>query len=132
VLGRALGGVLVALNVVALSIIFALGVKQFAMPMIATRMYGERYKELVFQCDDVMRAHLIAKNRVVVTPSAENIRALHAAEVGLIECQDYDLLRKQLISYGLTDNDLARLGLQAIEERGSDVRTFVKIHEIKY
>lgn len=123
---------LAILNGVALLIVFALGFKVFAMPMLAESIYGERYKELVFRCDDVMRTHFIAKNRVVVSPSTENIKALHAAEIGLIECQDYDILRKRLLSFGLTDNDLARLGLQAIEERGSDVRAFVKIHEIKY
>jgi len=123
---------LTVLNCLALVIIFALAAKQFLVPAIATLAYGERYKELVFRCDDVMRTHLIAKNRVLVTPNAQSIEALHAAEVGLIECQDYDKLRKRLISLGLSDNDLARLGLEAIEERGADVQTFVKIHEIKY
>lgn len=124
--------ILTVLNVVALAIIFALAIRQFAVPWFAERFYAERYKELVFRCDDVMRNHFIAKNRVVVTPSDENIRALHAAEVALIECHDYDMLRKQLISLGVTQNELARLGLQAIEERAPDVQTFVKVHEIKY
>jgi hypothetical protein len=113
-------------------IIFALAIKMFLVPAIAERVYAQKYKDLVFRCDDVMRTHLIAKNRVLVSPSADSIRALHAAEVGLIECHDYDVLRKELISYGVTPNELARLGLAAIEERGADVQTFVKIHEIKY
>lgn len=131
-LGRFAGYTLTILNIIALLIIFALGFKVFVLPTIAERIYGDRYKELVFRCDDVMRAHLIAKNRVVVSPNAANIQALHAAEVGLIDCQDYDILRKRLLSLGLTNIDLARLGLQAIEERGADVRAFVKVHEIKY
>jgi len=131
-LKRFAGYTLTALNILALLIIFALGFKVFALPAIAERIYGDRYKELVFRCDDVMRAHLIAKNRVIVSPNAQNIQALHAAEVGLIDCQEYDILRKRLLSLGLTNNDLARLGLQAIQERDADVRAFVKVHEIKY
>jgi hypothetical protein len=41
-------------------------------------------------------------------------------------------MRKKLISWGLTENDLAQIGLEAIEEKANDVRTFVKTHEIKY
>lgn len=131
-LRRFAGYTLTVLNVLALLIIFALGFKVFALPAIAERIYGDSYKELVFRCDDVMRTHLIAKNRVIASPNTTNIQALHAAEVGLIDCQDYDILRKRLLSLGLTNNDLARLGLQAIQERGADVRAFVKVHEIKY
>lgn len=123
---------LTVLNVTALIVIFAIATKQFIVPWVAERAYSHRYEELVFRCDDVMRAHFIAKNRVVVSPSDENIRALRAAEVGLIECHDYDVLRKDLISMGVSQNELARMGLRAIEERAPDVQEFVKIHEIKY
>lgn len=126
------GRTLATLNCFALLIIFALAAKEFLVPILAEHIYGAQYKELVFRCDDVMRNHFIAKNRVLIEPSEENIKSLHAAEVGLIECHNYDLLRKRLISLGVTDNELARLGLEEIEERGADVREFVKIHEIKY
>jgi hypothetical protein len=62
----------------------------------------------------------------------DSIKILNSAEIGLIECHDYDVMRKRLISLGLTDNDLALMGLKAIEEKGTDVKTFVKIHELKY
>jgi hypothetical protein len=95
-------------------------------------MYGARYGELMFKCDNVMREHLIAKNRMLNEPSDDAVKALRAAEVGLIECQDYDDMRKRLLSMGLTENDLAIMGLKVIEEREADVKAFVKIHEIKY
>jgi hypothetical protein len=120
------------LNVIAVLIILALGFRQFAQPPIVKAIYGRRYQELMFKCDNVMREHLIAKNRMLSEPSDEAVKTLNAAEIGLIECHEYDVMRKRLISLGLTDNDLSLLGLRALEERGTDVQTFVKIHEFKY
>jgi len=123
---------LMILNIGALLVIFALGFQRLALPAIARAIYGKRYQELVFKCDNAMREHFIAKNRMLSEPSDDAVKTLNAAEIGLIECHDYDVMRKRLLSLGLTDHDLALMALKAIEERGSDVKTFVKIHEIKY
>jgi hypothetical protein len=124
--------VLMILNIVALLVIFALGFQRLALPAIAKAIYGKTYQELVFKCDNAMREHFIAKNRMLSEPSDDAVKTLNAAEIGLIECHDYDVMRKRLLSLGLTEHDLALMGLKAIEEKGSDVKTFVKIHEIKY
>ena len=124
--------VLMILNIVALLVIFALGFQRLALPVIAKAIYGKTYQELVFKCDNAMREHFIAKNRMLSEPSDDAVKTLNAAEIGLIECHDYDVMRKRLLSLGLTEHDLALMGLKAIEEKGSDVKTFVKIHEIKY
>jgi hypothetical protein len=123
---------LTVLNLVALAIIFFYAAKELAMPFTAEALYRDRYKELVFQCDNVMRDHFIAKRQVLATPSPEAFNQLRAAEVGLLTCHDYDVLRKKLIALGLSDNRLAQMGLEAIEERAKDVRTFVETHEIRY
>jgi hypothetical protein len=123
---------LLILNIVSVLIILALGFRQFVQPPIIKAVYGKQYQELMFKCDNVMREHLIAKNRMLNEPSDDAVKTLNAAEIGLIECHDYDVMRKRLISLGLTDNDLALMGLKAIEEKGTDVKTFVKIHELKY
>ena len=47
-------------------------------------------------------------------------------------CQDYDDLRKKLLGFGLSENDLSKIGLEAIEEKAKDVRSFVETHEIRY
>ncbi len=124
--------VLTILNCCALIIIFALAFKEFAVPKIAVALYGKQYKELVFRCDNVMREHLIAKNGMLSAPSDDAVRTLKASEVGLIECDDYDMMRKKLLSMGVTEADLGRLGLETIEERAKDVRAFVETHQIKY
>ena len=42
------------------------------------------------------------------------------------------MLRKKMLSFGLSPNDLARLGLEAIEEKEVDLENLVKTHEFKY
>jgi len=106
---RGLNGknVLLALNVVALVAIFEYGIQKFALPFIAIKIYGDNYKELVFKCDSVMRDHFIAKNQVLTNPSETSIKNLKAAEIGLLTCHGYDVLRKKLIDFGVTENQLA-------------------------
>ncbi len=131
-LARAGRLLLTVLNVIALVIVGILAVKELVIPPIAIHVYKSEYKELMFKCDDAMRDHLIAKSAVVASPSAAAIRNLHAAEVGLMTCEDYDDLRKKLLGFGLSENDLSKIGLEAIEENAKDVRTFVETHEIRY
>jgi hypothetical protein len=131
-LARSARSLLTILNIIALVIVGVLGVKELAVPPIAMHLYKQQYQELMFKCDDAMRDHLIAKSAVVASPSAETIRNLHASEVGLMTCHDYDVLRKKLLSFGLSPNDLSTIGLEAMEEKSKDVRTFVETHEIRY
>lgn len=119
-------------NVLALFLIFAMGIKIFALPAIAKFLYADEYKHLVFKCDNVMREHFIAKNKVLTEINDAAVSNLKAAEIGLIQCHDYDKLRKKLVNLGLSDGQLGELGLETIEENAGDVRTFVKIHQIKY
>lgn len=123
---------LLAANVVALVIIFAFAFHRYALPFVATSLYKADYKRLVFECDNVMRDHFIAKAWVQKAPSDGAIRALRSAEVGLLTCHEYDVLRKKLIAFGVTENQLSRIGLEAIEEKEKDVRSFVRTHEILF
>ena len=123
---------LLAGNLVAVLVVLAIAAERYVAPSIAEAVYGDRYKELVFQCDHVMREHFIAKQMVLASTNEETIRNLDTAEVGLTACHEYDMLRKRLRTWGVSESALARLGLVAIEERARDVRRFVEIHEIRY
>ena len=123
---------LIILNIIASICCIALAAKYIAVPFFAEIIYKDDYKNLVFACDNVMRDHLIAKNRVNVEKSEDSIKQLHSAEVGLLTCDDYDKLRKKMMIMGLNEENLALIGIEAIEEKSNDVRNFVKIHEIKY
>jgi len=124
--------VLLPLNALAVLIVLAFGADRYLAPMIAEAVYEEKYKHLMYQCDHVMREHFIAKQMVLASTTEETIRNLEAAEVGLTTCHEYDKMRKEMIRWGLSENALARIGLEAIEERATDIRKFVEIHEIRY
>lgn len=123
---------IVALNFAAATSCIAIAYKFIGLPMYAEMMFKEEYKELIFQCDNSMREHMIAKNRVLTEKSEDSVKRLNATEVGLLSCNSYDKLRKRLLTYGLSESDLALFGVEAIEEKSEDVRNFVKIHEFKY
>jgi len=96
------------------------------------RLNQEEFGNLTFGCDNAMRSHLLARQRLVGSPTEENVGALKSAEIGLLECQDYDFMRKRLIRWGLTDNELSEMSLLAIEAKGQDLRDVIRIHEIRY
>ena len=123
---------LTAANLLAALVVIGWGIDRYIAPKIATAVYGDEYKRMMFQCDHVMREHFIAKQLVLATPTEETIRNLEAAEIGLTACHDYDKLRKKMIGWGVKENALASLGLEAIEKRATDVRKFIEIHEIRY
>ena len=97
-----------------------------------TGAFQDEYATLTYRCDYAMRDHLIAKQRLDQDPSAANVEGLRAMEVGLISCQDYDLMRKRLMQWGLSDNDLSEMALVAVEQRAENLADVVRIHEIRY
>jgi len=123
---------MIGLNILAVASCIALAVKFIIMPASAKIIYANEYKELMFQCDSVMRDHMIAKNRVIHEKNTEAIKDLKAAEIGLLSCHDYDKLRKKMLIWGLTKEEISYIGLEAIEERTKDLMKYVEIHEFKY
>ena len=123
---------LLIVNVLAVLIVIGFAAERYLAPAIAKAVYAEQYKELMYKCDRVMREHFIAKQMVLASTSDQTIRNLEAAEVGLTSCHEYDKVRKEMIRWGISENTLARIGLEAIEERATEIRTFVEIHEIRY
>lgn len=124
--------ILLPLNFLAVLLLFLFAAERYVVPVVAKAVYAEKYKELMFQCDHVMREHFIAKQMVLSSITEDAIRNLEAAEVGLTACHEYDKTRKEMIRLGLSENALAHIGLEAIEERATDIRKFVEIHEIRY
>ena len=129
---KAMTKLLIAINILAGFSSIALAAKLVAAPWAASRFYGEEYKTLMFSCDNAMREHLIAKNAVKVRADEGSVALLRASELGLTACHDYDGLRKKMLVWGLTEYELQRLGIEAIEESARDVRRFVEIHEFRY
>lgn len=89
------------------------------------------YQEATYKCDRAMREHLLAKQKLEAKPSLENVRNLEASEIALIDCQDYDLLRKRLMLLGLDETALSYMALKAIEAKAKDLQNVIEIHEIR-
>lgn len=121
-----------AINLLAVILVIGYGAIEYAIPAIASRVWSDEYKDLMFKCDQVMREHFIAKRLVETKPNAANVKNLESTEVGLLDCHDYDRLRKQLLTWGVTSDRLAAIGLETLEEKKYELRDFVRIHEIRY
>lgn len=91
---------------------------------------ADRYRELVYLCDSAMREHYIARAHLAEDPTDASIANLRATEIALIDCQDYDLFQKRLMQWGLSENELSVLRLQAIESGGGSLMEVVRFHEI--
>ena len=124
-------------NNFVLLIVFCMGLATayLSLPLYRQALmwiYYKPYTQLVFKCDTAMRDHLLAKQRLARQSNLESVNVLEAAEIGLLDCQDYDEMRKRLIFLGLRENELALMGLEAIEEKASNLHRVVEIHEIRY
>ena len=98
---------------------------------IIIKIFGDEYKDLVYQCDYVMKDHYLAKSKVMLEPNEESLKNLEQAEYSLIHCHEYDKFRKKLLSLGIEEIDLSYLGLEIIEKKQIDINEIVDIHEIK-
>jgi len=119
------------------ALIFAAGVLvgQFvptAWKWVMISVAQTSYQQATYRCDRSMREHLIAKQNVEAAPSEETVRTLEATEIGLIDCQDYDMLRKRLLLLGLDETALGYMALKAIEAKAVDLQNVIEIHEIRY
>lgn len=123
---------LIIANVLTLCVVLGYAAIVFFSPTVAAYVWRDDYKDLMFKCDQVMREHFIAKKAVEQAPSAINVKNLQATELGLLDCHEYDRLRKRMLVWGVTPDQLASIGLDALEEKKYELRRFVEIHEIRY
>jgi len=119
-------------NALAIVLVASYGVAEYGAPVVAAHLWREDYKDLMFKCDQVMREHYIAKRAVELSPTPDAVRNLEATELGLLDCHDYDKLRKRMLVWGLNEDQLASIGLDALEEKQYELRRFIEIHEIRY
>ncbi len=94
-------------------------------------VFSSDFRAAVKECDGAMRTHFLAKATLKKHPSDEAIRGLREAELGLLSCHDYDLLQKRMILWGLRENELSLLRLEAAESH-DNLDFVVQEHEIRY
>ena len=102
---------LIMLNAVAAVVIIFWGGHRYAAPIFVESIYGASYKELMFQCDHVMREHFIAKQLVLEAPNEETIRNLESSEIGFWKAMSRELMVYQ----GFEAPDAVDLALEFLE-----------------
>ncbi len=101
---------------------------EYVRPFAAKTMFKTDYQRLAVACDNAM--HEEAALRASSKPSEqERIMAL-SAEVGLAVCHDYDKLRKRMLIWGMTDDELALFGLEALENEQIPVSRLAAPHKM--
>jgi len=53
-----------------------------------------------------------------------------SGDVGMLVCHDYDKLRKRLLIHGMSEDQLALLGLEVLEVEQITVRQMVDAHRM--
>lgn len=93
--------------------------------------FGEEFARYVYLCDSAMREHYIAKNQLLQKMNEDSNTLLGSTEIALLDCHEYDKLRKKLIILGLNEADLSLISLNYIEKKSDDLIEVIKTHEIK-
>ena len=100
----------------------------YVRPLIAEYSHGDEYKRLALECDLAMHEEAALRGLIGNDPQSERLRL--SADVGMMVCHDYDLLRKQLLIQGLSEDQLAMLGLEVLEVEQITVQQMVDAHRM--
>lgn len=110
---------------VALVIVIA---HEYVRPLVAERIYAAEYQRLAFACDMAMHEEAALRQQSEETPEVDALRL--SADVGMLVCHDYDKLRKRLLIHGMSEDQLAMLGLEVLEVEQITVRRMVDSHRM--
>jgi hypothetical protein len=100
----------------------------YIRPLIAEYSHGDEYKRLALECDLAMHEEAALRDLIGNDPHTERLRL--SADVGMIVCHEYDLLRKKLLINGLSEDRLAMLGLEVLEVEQITVQQMVDAHRM--
>lgn len=105
---------------------------EYLWPKVMLWKHAEEYKLLTLQCDQAMHSEAVLRSpelSLEVTEQQANLLKA-SADVELTVCHNYDKLRKRLLIAGLSENDLALLGLEALEVERITVKRMVEPHRM--
>jgi len=111
----------------ALALVFIV-FHDYGRPLISEYRYADEYKLLALNCDLAMHEEAALRGLVGNDPQTERLRL--SADVGMMVCHDYDLLRKKLLTQGMSEDQLSMLGLEALEVEQITVQQMVDAHRM--
>ena len=112
---------------IAISLITIILIK-YVQPFVVTQLYAGEYKRLALECDNAMHDEVALRS--LPNTSGKQALLIKSADVGLMVCHEYDKLRKKMLITGVTDEQLALLGLEALEVELIPVSRMVEPHRM--
>jgi hypothetical protein len=109
-------------------LVAAVAIWTFGRPLLADRLYKKEYAQLAYQCDNAM--HDEAAIRSYPESHPKKTELLVSADVQLLVCHQYDKLRKRMLLMGVSENQLALYGLEAMEFEAVTVDRMVDPHRM--
>jgi hypothetical protein len=101
---------------------------EYVRPFVADLYYRDQYRQLVIQCDQAMHDEVALRKGTAIAASEPLLAT--SADVDLAICHEYDKLRKRLLGFGVTEEQLALRGLEALEIEQIPVSRMVDPHRM--
>lgn len=100
----------------------------FVVPWSVYWWHAEEYRRLVVDCDLAMHDEAALRNADLPEDKATVMRV--SGDVGLLSCHEYDKLRKRMLIAGVSEHQLALLGLEGLEFERIPVSRMVEPHRM--
>jgi hypothetical protein len=102
---------------------------EYIRPFIADHYYRGEYRKLAAECDLAM--HDEAALRPGTAGVVKDPALAMSAAIGLTVCHEYDKLRKRMLILGVSEEQLALHGLEALEIEQIPVDRMVQPHRME-
>lgn len=102
--------------------------QEYVRPLVSEYRHGEAYKQLALACDLAMHEEVVLREIDSDDPAMQRLKL--SADVGMLVCHDYDLMRKRLLLDGMSEDQLAMLGLEVLEVEQITVQQMVDAHRM--
>ncbi len=101
---------------------------EYVRPYLADIRYQEEFKRLALECDHAMHNEVTIRKSSVknLLPEAVTI----SSSIELAVCHQYDKLRKIMLIWGVSEERLALLGLDALEAERIPITRMVEPHRM--
>ena len=108
--------------------LFTIVAIEYVRPFAADLYFRDEYRRLTAQCDQAMHDEAALRPG---TPHTEiEPRLVLSGIVGLTICHDYDKLRKRMLILGVSEEQLALHGLEALESEQIPVSRMIAPHKL--
>ena len=107
-----------------LSIVFF----EYVRPVVAAWYFEDEFSKLALACDQAMHDEAVLRNSPAGVSIDQNLEISGMVELAV--CHQYDVLRKQMLISGVSEEQLALIGLEGLENEQIPVSRMVAPHRM--